>query len=166
MPSGVYVRGQSLKDRLEGHLIPIPFAGCMIYDGGTNAFGHGKFKVNGKNVSPHRLAWELANGPIPAGRSVLHNCDVPSCCNVDHLYLGSYHDNAMDRTLRNRGRRVVRALPQGVDLLWYGRYKARVKFDGKTHYLGVFDTPEEAAKVAAGKRAQLHSDYLGRRGVA
>jgi len=30
-----------------------------------------------RTMKAHRLAWEYAHGPIPAG---LHHCDNPSCC--------------------------------------------------------------------------------------
>lgn len=36
-----------------------------------------------------------------------------------------------------------------------GRWGARVKFQGSVHYLGTYDTPQEAAAVAAAKRAEL-----------
>jgi hypothetical protein len=41
----------------------------------------------------------MANGPIPAGLFVLHNCpggDNPRCVRVDHLYLGTILDNSHD----------------------------------------------------------------------
>ena len=36
-----------------------------------------------------------------------------------------------------------------------GRWQAKVKFQGKTHHLGTYDTPEEANVVASAKRAEL-----------
>ena len=34
---------------------------------GATADGYGKLRVEGKNVSAHRLAWEWGYGPIPKG---------------------------------------------------------------------------------------------------
>ena len=59
--------------------------------------------------SAHRLAWEAANGPIPAGLLVLHHCDNPPCCNPAHLYVGTAKDNARD--CKARGRRAKRYRP-------------------------------------------------------
>ena len=56
----------------------------------------------GRNVLAHRAAWEDAHGPIPKGMLVLHHCDNPPCWNVEHLYLGTHHDNAVDRSKRKR----------------------------------------------------------------
>jgi hypothetical protein len=68
--------------------------------------GYGQIggRKNGKRwpMYTHRVAWELAVGPIPAGASVLHKCDVPLCCNPSHLFLGTQTDNLADA--REKGR--------------------------------------------------------------
>ena len=71
-------------------------------------YGHFHSATLGKrrNVSPefmsHRLAWELAIGPIPAGMAVLHRCDNPPCCNVGHMFLGTNDDNVRDKLAKGR----------------------------------------------------------------
>lgn len=50
----------------------------------------------------HRLSWELANGPIPPARQVLHSCDRPSCVNPTHLRLGDHAANMNDAAVRGR----------------------------------------------------------------
>ena len=64
--------------------------------------GYGKMTVSGRTLSTHRLAWELENGPIPDGKLVLHKCDVKTCCNPDHLYVGTAADNTGDALRRGR----------------------------------------------------------------
>lgn len=49
--------------------------------------GTGRLKVNGRQVTAHRLAWELANGPVPRGARVLACDDEPSCVRIEHLRL-------------------------------------------------------------------------------
>lgn len=51
---------------------------------------------------PHRVSWELTYGPIPDGRFVLHRCDVRTCINPDHLFLGSHKDNMRDMAVKRR----------------------------------------------------------------
>jgi hypothetical protein len=33
---------------------------------------------------------------------VLHHCDTPACCNPNHLWLGTYKDNALDMCRKGR----------------------------------------------------------------
>lgn len=46
---------------------------------------YGQVRHGGKHVGAHRLAYELARGPIPAGFHVDHLCRVTNCVNPDHL---------------------------------------------------------------------------------
>lgn len=51
---------------------------------------------NGRSTSAHRAAYEAFRGPIERGALVCHKCNNPPCCNPDHLYAGTYRDNAED----------------------------------------------------------------------
>lgn len=51
----------------------------------------------------HRVAYELANGPFDKDLYVLHACDNPTCCNPDHLSVGTQADNMRDMTEKGRG---------------------------------------------------------------
>jgi hypothetical protein len=79
---------------------------CIEWTGARDRYGYGMRRWNGRTTRAHRVAWEQANGPIPAGLSVLHRCDNPPCINVDHLYAGTHQDNMRDRGLRGRTQRA------------------------------------------------------------
>lgn len=65
--------------------------------------GYGRFTIGATVYSAHRLTWELANGPIPEGLKVLHHCDNPPCCRLEHLFLGTDGDNVRDKFAKGRG---------------------------------------------------------------
>ena len=72
--------------------------GCLEWGGFVDRKGYGQIRVGQVMVKTHRLAWELAHGPIPAGMAVLHHCDNPPCCDADKcLWLGTDADNMADR---------------------------------------------------------------------
>jgi hypothetical protein len=58
--------------------------------------------VNKRTTFAHRVAWIAFKGPIPPGLFVLHKCDVRSCVNPDHLFLGSNYDNVADMVAKGR----------------------------------------------------------------
>lgn len=86
----------------QGKLIPEPNTGCWLWDGPTPGDGYAMVTINGKARKLHRLMWEHVNGPIPKGLHVLHRCDVRSCGNPDHLFLGTHQDNMKDMQQKGR----------------------------------------------------------------
>jgi HNH endonuclease len=78
--------------------------GCWIWVGAVHsATGYGRFALDGhKVIGAHRAAWLLFRGEIPRGRMVCHHCDIKSCVNPDHLFLGSQTDNMSDALRKGR----------------------------------------------------------------
>lgn len=64
--------------------------------------GYGKLKRGGKTTYAHRWAWTEAHGPIPPGVQVCHRCDIRSCYEVKHLFLGTGKDNMQDCVAKGR----------------------------------------------------------------
>src|SRR5207244_3088661 len=79
---------------------------CWKFRGSVSSgnIGYGTLKFRNQFTYAHRVAWELAYGPIPEGKFVLHRCDVPTCCNPLHLMLGDARANAKDMVSKNRQR--------------------------------------------------------------
>lgn len=79
-----------------------PRGDCVEWTGAKFKSGYGEAHHRGKHWRAHRLAWTMANGPIPDGLHVLHSCDNPACCKLEHLRLGTAAENAADKMARGR----------------------------------------------------------------
>lgn len=90
----------NLLDELEARSVPGP-RGCRIWVRAT-ARGYGVLQIKRHQVLAHRVAWELAFGPIPAGLFVLHACDERRCVNPNHLMLGTHTANVVDMISKRR----------------------------------------------------------------
>ena len=87
---------------------PEPNSGCWLWCGTVIPDGYGMVRVGSRTdgsrrgALAHRFSWEMHRGPIPTGLHVCHHCDVPSCVNPDHLFLGTDQDNTDDKMRKGR----------------------------------------------------------------
>lgn len=74
----------------------------MEWQGTKHAKGYGSIRCDGKMRKVHHLTYIAANGPIPEGMHVLHECDNPSCCEPKHLTVGTNAQNITEKMARDR----------------------------------------------------------------
>lgn len=71
-------------------------APCWRWTAAKNTPGYGQIR-RGRASEPllfaHRVAWELFNGPIPAGMEIDHLCRVKHCVNPAHLEPVTHSEN-------------------------------------------------------------------------
>jgi hypothetical protein len=83
---------------------------CRIWHGSTSGRGsYGQIRVDGVLLYAHRVAWEVANGPIPEGMQVDHLCRQTLCIRPDHLEPVTPEENMR----RSRGWRQKAACKYG-----------------------------------------------------
>jgi len=111
----------------------------------------------------HRVAFELASGPIPTGMLVDHICHRPLCIRPEHLQLATRKENGENRAGATRvsssGRRGVYPRPNGA-------WQARVRHAGQDIHVGTFDSLEEAERAVIAKRNELFTNNLADRSAS
>lgn len=96
------MRRPTLHERFERRYIPEPNSGCWLWVGRIGKSRYPRMFADGRTRSAHRISWELFHGEIPDGLCVCHKCDVPSCVNPGHMFLGTRSDNMSD--CKHKGR--------------------------------------------------------------
>lgn len=89
---------------------------CWEFTGKSKTCGYGVLQMGAGigTIMAHRLAFIMANGPIPPKMCVCHKCDNPACCNPNHLFLGTHSDNLLDMSRKNRHRGARKLTPAKV----------------------------------------------------
>jgi hypothetical protein len=67
--------------------------GCMLWVSSRAKQGYGVLRWNGRTKNAHRLAYELAKGPVPSGLELDHLCRNRACINPDHLEPVTHKEN-------------------------------------------------------------------------
>lgn len=114
----------------------------------------GKFRTvsfKGRRYLAHRIAWFLMTGEQPP--ALIDHIDLdPANNRWSNLRPATHSLNGANVRSRRNGRK-------GVTLRATGRYQAQIKRGGKSYYLGVFDTEEEAASAYAAKATELFGTF-------
>ena len=144
-------RGMELSDRMGFHTDRT--GECWLWTGSKNGSGYGYVCVDGKTKKAHRVAYELAFGPIPVGAQIDHTCHTRSCVNPDHLRPVTPKQNQENRAgARTTSKTGVRGV------YWHGmgkKWVAQVGHNGRNVYIGAFTTVAEAESAAIAKRLEL-----------
>jgi len=109
----------------------------------------------------HLISFKLLKGEIPktlpkgkklVSMFVCHTCDNPSCCNPQHLFLGTFEDNNRDRMLKGRSYRPVGEL----NVMKRPELKEKRAGEGNPMF-GRKHTDEARAKISAASSGDLSS---------
>ncbi|ABK00179.2 HNH endonuclease [Xanthomonas phage Xop411] len=121
--------------------------------GYPNSDGHLQVRVHGKKYLAHRLAWLLHTGSWPS-KQIDHINGQKDDNRIDNLRECSNAENQQNAGKRSDNTSGV----QGVG--WHkqaGKWRARIKVNGKQINLGLFHTLAEAAAARAAAKQQYHT---------
>jgi endogenous inhibitor of DNA gyrase (YacG/DUF329 family) len=82
-----------LKSRILAKLAFDRETGCLLWTGTTSKGGYGQMRVGRRFPMAHRVVYEMWAGPIPESLELDHTCNVPACCNPDHLEPVTHGEN-------------------------------------------------------------------------
>lgn len=111
--------------------------------------GYLQVRAGGKQHLVHRLAWLLHTGSWPE-----HTIDHINGVRSDNRFT-NFRDIPQSLNSQNRHGTCAKAGYAGVYLSG-ARFQAQVNVGGAYHYLGRFDTPEEAHAAYVAAKRRLH----------
>lgn len=91
---------QDIKERIKSGIV-INGNGCWIWQKAKSSRGYGQIWDGKTSQQTHRMSYK-AFVKDPSNFHVLHRCDVPLCCNPEHLFLGDDRDNLNDAYQKGR----------------------------------------------------------------
>lgn len=125
---------------------------CWNWTGPTDQAGYGRMSMGKtKVIGAHRFAYQELVGPLP--KELDHKCHNRRCVNPDHLRPVTRSENLQNLSgARSDSKSGVR----GVH--WHkitGKWGASACLNGKSHWLGLFETINEAEAAVVAKRNEL-----------
>jgi hypothetical protein len=125
--------------------------------GWINSNGYYQLEHKIKTYMLHNVIWEMHFGLIPSGYQVDHKDRNPLNNKIENLRLATRSQQRANTGLPKNSTTGFK----GVHITPSRKYQARI-FDGKINkkvYIGLFDTPEEAADAYAAKAKDLHGEF-------
>lgn len=120
--------------------------------GGRNGRGYYQVRVGGKEYRTHRLVYAIVTGTDPGEYQIDHIDGNRQNNNVLNLRKVTHADN-------QRNQRSQRGTSKYLGVSWKsdrGRWKAKIRHNGKHHHLGYHDLEEDAARAYDAAARELH----------
>lgn len=142
---------------------PCPATGCWLWTGSrkkSSTYEYGFFYWSRtRNMRAHRASWLLFRGEMDPSLFVCHHCDVPTCVNPGHLFLGTNSDNTRDKVIKGRQANAYSKGPPAVKKQKEKRPRVKTVRESKPRKKR---TPKEFCKVGHPFEGNLDAYELSR----
>jgi hypothetical protein len=139
----------------DGRLIRLSVSNQHKHVGWLNNSGYLQCELNGVAFMVHRIIYEMHFQEIPLGFQIDHRDRNPLNNKIENLRLSTQSQNQINsRVPKNNttGYKGVLTTPSG-------KFQARLGYDKKKLYLGLFNTAEEAAECVALHTRRLYGEF-------
>lgn len=111
-------------------------SGCWEMQTNIDRCGYGRFKIGGRQLGAHKIAYILLIGDYDQSNlELMHSCDNPRCINPDHLKPATHKENMHDAISKGRMHGYDRIVGMnGVIKIFSSREIA--KGNGEKYYIG------------------------------
>lgn len=123
--------------------------------GTTDSDGYMVGRVFNTRIRAHRLIWAMVSGDWP-DKEIDHIDGNPANNRLENLRLATRSQNEANKGIRSDNTSGAK----GVS--WVekdGRWAARIKFEGRQHNLGYFQTRSDAEAAVSAKRREIHGHF-------
>jgi len=123
---------------------------------GTSVSPHGyiALRIEGQRFWAHRVIWKMVYGEEPPVE-IDHVDGNPSNNRLDNLRTATIGQNRANARRQSASVSGAKGVRRNGD-----RWMAMVTWDGRTHYLGTFDTVAEAKAARDAKARELHGEFF------
>ena len=125
--------------------------------GSKNPNGYIYIAIDSKKYRAHRLAWLYVHGNFPANQ-IDHINEVKDDNRIVNLRLATNLENH-----QNQSSPRTNNTSGYLGVIWdkfSGKWRARIKVNGKQKHLGCFDTGEEASEAYVTAKRELHPFWV------
>lgn len=120
--------------------------------------GYERIRICGKTYLSHKIAWAIYYGS-DCEKQIDHINGIRSDNRISNLREATANENARNRKIQKNNTSGIRGVEFNKNYL---KWRASIRVDKKSIFLGQFDNPQDAAKARKDAEELYHGKFKGR----